>query len=550
MRSGAATWAVVPDAEAKARVARLRRSATSFQDVYGAFTPWQQLTTGVQEFDAVLGAAGVCGRAAGGAVEDDRYDSDSLSGGGGLYVGGLHELYGPPQSGKSWLLRRIGVAYVRRMTAYRQWYHDERDRDSVSLVEAAVAENEEEEEATGGADGDGLERSVGSPPVRVAAVAAVEEWDLFVCRVHGAGAGSAAHPRSASTAAHSSLSPDERVWLSELLEPFADSLAPISRLADDCPTATARRPVSPEHRGRRRQQCDYVERHVHFAVVHSPNELLEFLESLDETAAASPDDVAQPPSLARAPTSTPASTLSGHKRQRRLCDATASPAVSPSPSPAPRVRLWRLQRHRLLLLDGLDALWLHPSLGTHSATHAGQWFAEELQRQLRPFLAPRSLSPRCDGAAGPLSASESHPQRSLHSTVVLTNGCHGGSYSLSTQQQLEARLAALGRAEVSTAALPRPLGNTAWWQAADTRCLVEPASPGLVSLAASGSAAAPPRRTHARPNAAQQSSGLAPPSESLLSVLKGGSRVAATWVPRYGAVAEYEMWQPAVAPRV
>ncbi|CBZ29940.1 conserved hypothetical protein [Leishmania mexicana MHOM/GT/2001/U1103] len=451
------------------------------------------------------------------------------------------------------------------MTMYRQWYHDELERVSKWAVEAPRFTRTYDDEAHAKKDDEGLcsEGEVANTCADSAgalSVTAMEEWDLYVCLVSGAGAGSTTHQLTAAPPGPSLLSPDVRSWVEELVAPF-DSSSTLDRQGEAFVTEPAHRHAS-THRWH--QQRDYAEQHIHFRVVHSPNELLAFLEHLSDsptlgpstgTAFADASSFIVPPVPLVAPQQQPSSsqlscgssttTARGQKRCRSPGIAAPSSSVSPSRENFPQ-RTWRLQRQRLLLLDGLDALWLHPSLGSHSATHTGQWFAEELHRRLRAVLLPRLchaasnstvLTPSYATAAA--SPTSPHPHHTLYSTVVFTNGCNGSSRGVLSPQQLEARLAGPGGAEGWTATLPRPSGNVVWCRAADTRCLVEPAHPGLVSLPTPSSSYLRPAKLSHWPGAMRQTSrGITKtfgPSnansvESLVTVVKGGSRVAATWV--------------------
>ncbi|CAJ1033477.1 hypothetical protein, conserved [Leishmania lindenbergi] len=571
MQSTTASWETMSDSAARARVLRLRQSAAPLQDVYGAFSPWQHLSTSLPGLDSLLSVAGVCEGVSG---SDDRSGVESTIG--GLPVGGLHELYGPPLSGKSWLLRRVGAAYVRRMTAYRQWYHDELERVSKRAVEATLFTRKTDNEAHAAKDDEDVDSEAEDAHICAnsaspSPITAMEEWDLYVCLVRGAGADSKTHGLTASPPSPSLLSPDVRSWLKELVAPF-DSSSTLDRQVESIVTG----PVHGYSSSHQQQHRDYAEQHIHFRVVHSPNELLAFLECLGGGAASVPSTStvfanttysAAPPvprvalqqqllpsQLARGSLTT---AMRGQKQHR-------SPGTTMSSSPSfpltcgslPQCT-WRLQRQRLLLLDGLDALWLHPSLGNHSATHTGQWFAEELHRQLRTVLLPRLgyaasdstllTAPSSTAAAAPMSP---HPQHVLYSTVVFTNGCHGSSRGFLTAQQLEARLAGpAGGVEGWAATLPRPSGNAAWCRAVDTRCLIEPAHLGLVSiLTPSFSYVRPamaPHESSAMYQNGRRITGTFRQStanylESLVTVVKGGSRVAATWVLRNAADGEQE----------
>ncbi|CAG9580716.1 conserved hypothetical protein [Leishmania major strain Friedlin] len=455
------------------------------------------------------------------------------------------------------------------MTMYRQWYHDELERVSKWAVETPRSTRTYDDEAQANKDDEGLcgegevadtwADSAGASPVT-----AMEEWDLYVCLVSGAGAGSATHQLTAPPPSPSLLSPDVRSWVEELVAPF-DSSSTLDRQGEAFVTGPAHWHASTH---RRQQQRDYAEQHIHFRVVHSPNELLAFLEHLGSNAALAPSagaafaDAApsivppvplvasqQQPSSLQLSRSSSTTTARGQKRRRSPRTAvSSSSSVSPSCGKLPQ-RTWRLQRQRLLLLDGLDALWLHPSLGNHCATHTGQWFAEELHRRLRAVLLPRLsyaasnsavVTPSYATAAA--SPTSPYPHHTLYSTVVFTNGCNGSSRGILNPQQLEARLAGpVGGAEGWTATLPRPSGNAVWCRAADTRCLVEPAHPGLVSLPTPSSSYVHPARVSHGPGAMRQScrgmtKAVGPSNansrESLVTVVKGGSCVAATWVLR------------------
>ncbi|CAJ1992126.1 hypothetical protein conserved [Leishmania donovani] len=455
------------------------------------------------------------------------------------------------------------------MTMCRQWYHDELELASKWAVETPRSTHTYDDEAHAKKDDEGLcsegevadtwADSTGASPVT-----AMEEWDLYVCLVSGAGASSTTHQLTAAPPSPSLLSPDVRSWVEELVAPF-DSSSTLDRQGEAFVTGPAHYHAS-EHR--RQQQRDYAEQHIHFCVVRSPNELLAFLEHLSGDAAlapsagttfadAAPSIVPPAPLVAsqqqlsslQLSCGSSATTARGQKRRRSPRTAvSSSSSVSPFRGNFPQ-RTWRLQRQRLLLLDGLDALWLHPSLGNHCATHTGQWFAEELHRRLRAVVLPRLsyaasnsavLTPSYATAAA--SPTSSHPYHTLYSTVVFTNGCNGSSRGILNPQQLEARLAGpVGGAKGWMATLPRPSGNAVWCRAADTRCLVEPAHPGLVSLPTPSSSYVCPARVSHGPGAMRQSSrGMAKtfgPSntnslESLVTVVKGGSRVAATWLLR------------------
>ncbi|AYU82123.1 hypothetical protein, conserved [Leishmania donovani] len=455
------------------------------------------------------------------------------------------------------------------MTMCRQWYHDELELASKWAVETPRSTHTYDDEAHANKDDEGLcsegevadtwADSTGASPVT-----AMEEWDLYVCLVSGAGASSTTHQLTAAPPSPSLLSPDVRSWVEELVAPF-DSSSTLDRQGEAFVTGPAHYHAS-EHR--RQQQRDYAEQHIHFCVVRSPNELLAFLEHLSGDAALAPSAgttfadaapsivppaplVASQQQLSSLQLSCGSSTTTARGQKRRRSPRTAvssSSSVSPFRGNFPQ-RTWRLQRQRLLLLDGLDALWLHPSLGNHCATHTGQWFAEELHRRLRAVVLPRLsyaasnsavLTPSYATAAA--SPTSSHPYHTLYSTVVFTNGCNGSSRGILNPQQLEARLAGpVGGAKGWMATLPRPSGNAVWCRAADTRCLVEPAHPGLVSLPTPSSSYVCPARVSHGPGAMRQSSrGMAKtfgPSntnslESLVTVVKGGSRVAATWLLR------------------
>ncbi|KAG5469413.1 hypothetical protein LSCM1_02632 [Leishmania martiniquensis] len=556
-------WETMADTEARARVQRLRQSAASLQDVYGAFAPWQHLPTSVRELDSLLGAADVSG-----GVSDDGGRRGVEPCIGGLPVGGLHELYGPPLSGKSWILRRIGAAYVRRMTAYRQWYHDELVRVSAWGMEAMQPTHTDDAHATKGKEDVASKEDVAGISADLASASpmtAVGEWDLYVCMVSGAGAGGTTDRLTASSASPPPFSPDVRSWLEELVAPFGSSLALAEQ--EEASFAGPVHQYSSLHQ-RRQQQRAYAEQHIHFCVVHSPNELLAFLERLSGDAASarctgtvsanSAPFIGVPAPLVASQQQTPSpqlpcgsltTSVRGQKRRRTPATAvTSSPAFPLSRGNFSR-RTWRLQRQRLLLLDGLDALWLHPTLGNHSATHAGQWFAEELHRQLRAVLSPKlccSASTRAFPTTSPTTAAAPpaphHSQLTLYSTVICTNGCNGGNGGSSAALQLETRLVGPpGGVAGWMVTVPRPSGNAVWVKAADTRCLVEPAHVGLVSMPTPGSSYGSPAHMPRGVGAMRHSGGRIAGSfgqptgkslESLVTVVKGGSRVAATWVLR------------------
>ncbi|GET91889.1 hypothetical protein, conserved [Leishmania tarentolae] len=542
------------DAAVRERVVRLRQSAAPLRDVYGAFSPWQTLSTSVRGLDSLLSVTGVCG---GVSDRDARCSTNAALG--GFPVGGLHELYGPPLCGKSWLLRRVGAAYVRRMTMYRQLYHDKLEQVSKWAVEAPLSECTCDEvharKDDEGLCGEGEVANVCADSASASPVTMMEEWDLYVCLVSGAGAGSTAHQLTAVPPLPSLLSPDVQNWMEELVAPFGSSFI-IDKQGG---------PVATEYAHRKQQQRDYAEQHIHFRVVHSPNELLAFLEHLSDSATSAPPTATtlaenvsstapQVPlgasqrqySSSQLPRDSSTTTVRAQKRHRSPGTSMSSLPLSSPCGNLPQ-HTWRLQRQRLLLLDGLDALWLHPSLGNHCATHTGQWFAEELHRRLRAMLLPR-LSYAASNSAAP-SASP-HSQHTLYSTVVLTNGCNRSRGGVLTEQQLEARLAgSVGAAEGWTAALPRPSGNAVWCMAADTRCLVEPAHPRLVSLTAPISSHLRPAKMSHDPRTMRQNGRSIAGTfgwptvtcrESLVTVVKGGSRVAATWVLRDVADGEQE----------
>ncbi|KAG5469059.1 hypothetical protein LSCM4_02455 [Leishmania orientalis] len=560
MQSAAGAWETMADSAARARLRRLRQSAASLQDVYSAFAPWQHLSTSVRGLDTLLSVAGVCGGASAG---DDRSGTESCIG--GLPVGGLHELYGPPLSGKSWILRRIGAAYVRRMTAYRQWYNEHLERVSAWDMEV-MRSTHTDVDANATKDNEGLVSegdvaAISTDSASASPVTAVEEWDLYVCLVNGAGAGSTTDHFTASPPSPSPFSPDVRSWMEELVAPFGTSPTLVRQEAGF--TGSAHQHSSP-HR-RRQEQRAYAEQHIHFCVVHSPNELLAFLERLSGDVGSAPctgavfaDSASSvvppvpftaaqrqipPPKLSRGSLAT---SMRGQKRHRAPDTAVASSPSFPLPCGSFPGCTWRLQRQRLLLLDGLDALWLHPTLGNHSATHAGQWFAEELHRHLRALLSPRLCCSAANGAfttaSSNAAAGPPEPQHTLYSTVVFTNGCNGSNGCLLTAQKLEARLTEPVQGALGwMVTVPRPSGNAVWLRAADTRCLVEPAHPGLVSMPTPSSSYEWPAKVPCGPGATRQSVGriagtFGRPTEnsleSLVTVVKGGSRVAATWVLR------------------
>lgn len=528
MQSVATPWAATSDAEATARLQRVRASLTPLQDVYAAFAPWQHISTGVHALDTLLRRTGVCGGVSGA-------DEASREGAGGFPVGGLHELYGPPGAGKSWLLHRIGAAYVRRMTAYRQFYYDERERLSSWDTAGVVSDTDGDGTGTAGAceDGEGGNTRRGISPEEAGSAvpdSAVADWDLYVCRVSGAGAGAAAPlAPTCPQVARTTATPEVRQWIAELLVPFEA----------DTPHCTYSAAVSPSPTHRRQQQREYAMAHVHVCEVHAPNELLDFLACLAEAppvpamsshtaaVAAAAEHHAAPGQLFA--TTAEAPTRAGRKRDRAA--AVDVPLLASSTSPVahhgasvPQRGVWRLQRQRLLLLDGLNTLWLHPSLGHHSATHGGQWFAAELHRHLRRFATPVQT---------PFPVTSSVEPQVVYSTVVLTNGCHGGNAGgVQAPTQAAVRLAALaahhggGGQAPSPLSWPRPAGSAVWWHAADTRCLLEPAHPALLSIPATppshATASASPRPLLAR---------AAHPVEAVATLLKGGTRVAATWVP-------------------
>ncbi|KAG5495107.1 hypothetical protein JKF63_02160 [Porcisia hertigi] len=523
------------------------------QDVYGAFTPWQHLSTSVPELDSLLSVAGVCGGVSGG---DGGSDVESAIG--GLPVSGLHEFYGPPLSGKSWILRRVGAAYVRRMTGYRQWYHDHVERASAWAVKATPRTRADGDEAQTTKDDDELIRkevmaNVWPHSGNASPATAVEEWDLYVCLVSGAGAGDATLQPTATPP-----SSDMQRWMEVLSAPFD-----FSSTHDGQKEAGA---VDPSHRRQWQQQRDYAEQHIHFRVAHSPNELLTFLEHLGNDAESSsvpPATLIASQQQSLSVQLCQGSTTTTARRQKRCHSpdtAQHSPQSYPFSSSNFPQRTWRLQRQRLLLLDGLDSLWMHPSLGNHSATHTGQWFAEELHRQLRRVLSPRlgfttsnNALPAVSFCTTAASSTPPHPQHTLYSTVVLTNGCHGSSRGVVTAPQLEARLGSPGGGGGAvggwSAMLPRPSGSAVWCRAADTRCLVEPAHPGLVSIPTSSSSVVQPVKVSPGPGDVHHErhgitstfgQSITSPLESLVTVVKGGSRVAATWILHEVSDSEYK----------
>lgn len=494
-------WESMDDVEAQQRVATLRTSAAvALHHVHDHFTPWQYISTGRRTFDALLGVAGVCGGGRGAGPSDIDADGGHFRrGSGGFAVGGVHELYGPPLAGKSFLLRRLAATFVRRMTAFRQWYLEEQLRDASwgtmpsSLMEGDAGETE-------GSDKDERRRVV--PP---APAAGLQGWDLYVCLIRGSASLSESEPSSPCA------SPSVMSWQELLMNALPSASSPSMQ----------------------QRQRDYVADHCHVAVVSTPNELLDFvaglLQSDDDEASSSPhpscfcsaetcavvEESVHSADAKRESQTAAAAALTAEERRRQLkrsrspsADCTADTTASSSASPDSLLsrRTWRLHRQRLLLIDGLDGLWLHPSFGTHSGTHAGQWFAMELLRHLRCFVAPRGTA-----TASPAV---------LSSSVVVTNGCQGGSYSFQTPQQLQSRLCtAVGPRPSMFASVPRPAGNGVWGIGVDTRCLIEPAHPGLAAAAAAANASV----DHVKGQH---------PVESHVTVMHGGVCVCAAWVER------------------
>ncbi|KPA76590.1 hypothetical protein ABB37_07460 [Leptomonas pyrrhocoris] len=598
--------------DAHARVARLRRSATAFQNVYAAFAPWQHLSTGIAELDALLNAAGVGSEGSSGGDGGHSHHINAGASGcraGGLPVGGLHELYGPPLSGKSFLLRRIATTYTRRMTAFRQWCLDEMVRDETWWTMSTADRDEQGKEPQTGEE---TRHSNAGPSPKVllkstsnnaaaagvpyAPTVAVCDWDLYVCLVRG----TTLAPDNPSSATF--FSAEVLSWQEQIINalPTPSPVCGCAKGETNGEHGASAVPVPSQQQ----LQRDYVAGHCHVCVVSTPNELLALLNALlttensgqkvsyppsDGCCTSSSSFTAQQSQQQKPPTTDAAdgapNTTTGKVQRKRSrsssadkCECTPLPPLlipSPSSSRVPK-RLWDLQKQRLLLVDGLDQLWLHPSFGTHSGTHTGQWFSMELHRLLRCFLTPQCLE-------APAVPAEDDSRRrnplvncsfSVYSTVVATNGYQGGGFGLHTQQQLQDRLRSFpviptqeqknkGRisstslAASAAAVLPRPAGNPVWWMAVDTRCLVEPAHPGLVSLpsstpssfrSTSGSHAEtqPPsstsetqRRAARSPRAIVSSLSFGPSREEAeaavemhVTVVLGGSRVCAGWVER------------------
>lgn len=619
-------WEAMRDEEAHARVARLRRSAAGFRNVYAAFAPWQHLATGIAELDALLSAAGV-GSTSGAAAavradattdcSDEGEEKQGQSGRGGLAVGSLHEFYGPPLSGRSFVLRRLAMTFAQSMTACRQWCFDELERDEMWLASPTLEGGELEKLWAGDSSGEfscspteqeqqhSGPRQASSAATRAPTVA-VYDWDLYVCLVRGTSSQLTTPPPTPS------LSADSLAWLRAIMQAIPLPTGnPTFSAGGKCRReghAQAIAASSQQH-----LQRSYAADHCHVCEVSSPNELLDFLSQLvaadqaEESAATTrrvtnaqnvlSSSLQPPQSRASTPAgffddtrATPKARRSKRPRSHSLShshrsDSSANDhryismstaASSPSSSSyiSPPKRLWDMQRQRLLLVDGLDQLWLHPSLGTHSGTHTGQWFAAELHRHIRRFLTPQCWTAAAKRSADPhVDAPVYHPLM-VFSTVVVTNGCQGGSHGLSTPQQLQDRLRSSvlslpavpqGRQNsshngskrgpgfsASASALPRPTGNPVWWAAVDTRCLVEPAHPSLVSFPATtassaeatasaiGEAAASPfATTRWLREGADGSSSLAqarktrdPPVETHVTMVQGGSHVCAAWLER------------------
>jgi hypothetical protein len=581
-------WEAMGDDDARVRVARLRRSCATLQSIYAAFTPWQRLSTGVAELDALLAAAGVGG--GDGGNNDEMQGGERIRGGvgatGGLPVGSLHEFYGPPFSGKTFLLHQIATTYMRRMTALRQCCLDELEREQMWLTAPVF-----DDDGRGGASEtdtplhtDAVDPRAAVSPVVGASTVAVYDWDLIVCVVRGTSALSNRSP-SALT-----LSAEVLSWQAVFMEalPSSPSSPTSGSLYSSWGNGGEGITTASQLHSQHQLQRIYAADHCHVCEVSSPNELLAFLDDLLSRATDEVDAGAHPavrtthassplcdlplPQQVQHTRNSPAAQASldsvRRKRGRSHCsssctgDDEGAPAV-PSPPALPSFftsgskRSWEMQRQRLLLVDGLDQLWLHPSLGTHCGTHAGQLFAVELHRLLRCFLTPQR-TPKGPASCRQAGAAPLHDgASSLCSTVVVTNGCHGGSYNLQTPQQLHDRLrgcstgtataaSALraapqernsGRPPLLSSALPRPAGNPVWLMAVDTRCLVEPAHPSLVSLS-SATTSLPPLRSAQHGTA----SGVPLPStwrthkkaaaEAHVTVAQGGSRVCACWVER------------------
>lgn len=569
-------WEAMTDAEARSRVARLRRCAATSKNVYGAFAPWQHLSTGVTELDRLLSRAGVGSISSSHNTKNDIHTSgkgardtgSGEAGGGccGLPVGGLHEFYGPPLAGKSFLLRRLAVAYTRRMTAFRQWCMDEWERDQTWLTVAHEAERESHavHRTSSQVDAGSLEPETASQSATTSAdthtrTAALRDWDLYICVVRGISPASSATCGASSDGA--ALSAEILAWQETIMDTF--------------PAYTSRSPSSNEKGNRRNAdtgdaslrlrsqqqlQSDYAADHCHLCEVATPNELLNFLHRLVRSSAGDADTCSAnktDPAAAHVMSAKPHDPSdqvraddnvsprgevkqSGQRKRARSGSPNTDISSSTSPhslsthfsSPSASQRLWDFQRQRLLLIDGLDQLWLHPSFGTHSGTHTGHVFASELHRLLRCFLAPQPSTTTTSNFANSLArdaTTRTHPS-TLYSTVVLTNGCHSGSYSMHTPAQLQARLRTPSAAppvheksgEASArfvAALPRPSGNPVWLLAPDTRCFVEPAHPGLVSFPSSPSAAEFPTHASAQSTGGGWQSG-APAASSAQSRLR------------------------------
>ncbi|KPI85446.1 hypothetical protein ABL78_5500 [Leptomonas seymouri] len=554
-----AAWEAMKSADAQARLARLHRCASALQNVYAAFTPWQHLSTGIAELDALLNAAGV-GSGDGGGSPHITDIGGSMCHVGGLPAGGLHEFYGPPLSGKSFLLRCIATTFARRMTAFRQWCLDELVRDQTWL---AASSTDSEGMASGGYVSEGV-----SPHDAVCApTVAVYDWDLYICLVRGTSLPTD-NPSSVPFSSAEVLS-----WQKNIIDAFP--APPLFRDSVEGKTHSEYGVGTLHTLSQQQLQRDYVADHCQVCVASTPNELLTFLNGLlttddspqkvshphasECTAIPSSPSPQQEASTTESPDCARSATTEKRTRKRSRSGGTdkfkGAPPPSPPPSSAPSPpasaskRVWDLQKQRLLLVDGLDQLWLHPVFGTHCGTHSGQWFAVELHRLLRCFLTPQCLRAPASPAEG---SGHSNPLAcrsfSVHSTVVVTNGSQGGSFGLHTPQQLQDRLHS--SPATTRTAFPRPAGNLVWLMATDTRCLVEPAHPGLVSFPLStpsslGAASSTKEDAHTTsaplwahgheaglPFFVRVSRAAKTTVEARVTVVQGGSRVCGGWVER------------------
>lgn len=537
-------WEPLSQAEAKRllETSSSRYSAayrlTTPADVLALFSPLTGcVSTGVLAVDALLTEASSSPN----QFSGKRWGEGGVAGVGGWTTGSLNEVYGPPMCGKSFLLQRTALAFIRK--------------------QRLIASEHGWAQLQSGGGGD--DNGGASLPVTHNA----HSWRLYLCLV-------TAGNESAPTGDGHGPTALERCW-AQLL---ASATGPA--------TGTASGPAA--------DPCDAAAKAaVHVVSLTHPNELLSFLSwlarDLDRTAAEresagegkrevrrgrrpahssktsspTPSQVrgkASAVSLTPTPTVTTAAggsskarSRDARKRPRSLTPTASSPSpprepprgsakanrVSPVP-PAPTAPSQKpppsfTHHHQtLLLLDSLAHVWQHPSL--QGSKHSVRWYSSELQRLLRHCLCRRQARvASCH--PGSWGGCPSPPPQTflMTTTAVVANGSTRflNDGFVSQRQQLQVRRpppqrgafpacvssdsstfvfrlgddgkgrgaeaqeprAAVGPLSItaSTAFDPRcsdgeerlfPFGDEAWQRAPDVRLLLRPAEHSLLSLSA------------------------------------------------------------------